>query len=48
MDALVPGMPAAARAAISGQAQGVPLFVVETVRSLVDRDIVQPVKGSTG
>jgi class 3 adenylate cyclase/predicted ATPase len=40
VDALVPGMPA-----ISGQAQGVPLFVVETVRSLIDRDIVQPVDG---
>ena len=45
VDALVPGMPAAARAAISGQAQGVPLFAVETVRSLIDRDIVQPVEG---
>jgi class 3 adenylate cyclase/tetratricopeptide (TPR) repeat protein len=45
VDALVPGMPAAARAAISGQAQGVPLFAVETVRSLIDRDIVQPVGG---
>ena len=27
--------------AVSGHAQGVPLFVVETVRSLIDRDIVQ-------
>ena len=45
VDALVPGIPVAARAAISGQAQGVPLFVVETVRSLIDRDIVQPVDG---
>ena len=45
VDALVPGMPPAARAAISGQAQGVPLFAVETVRSLIDRDIVQPVEG---
>jgi class 3 adenylate cyclase/tetratricopeptide (TPR) repeat protein len=45
VDALVPGMPATARAAISGQAQGVPLFAVETVRSLIDRDIVQPVDG---
>jgi class 3 adenylate cyclase len=45
VDALVPGMPAAARSAISGQAQGVPLFAVETVRSLIDRDIVQPVDG---
>jgi class 3 adenylate cyclase/tetratricopeptide (TPR) repeat protein len=45
VDALVPGMPAAARAKITTQAQGIPLFAVETVRSLVDRDIVQPVEG---
>jgi class 3 adenylate cyclase/tetratricopeptide (TPR) repeat protein len=45
VDALVPGMPAAARAKVTRQAQGVPLFAVETVRSLVDRDIVQPVEG---
>ena len=46
VDALVPGMPAAARAKITGQAQGIPLFAVETVRSLIDRDIVQPVEGA--
>ena len=45
VDALVPGMPAAARMKVVRQAQGVPLFAVETVRSLVDRDIVQPVEG---
>ena len=45
VDALVPGMPPAARLKIADQAQGVPLFAVETVRSLVDRDIVQPVEG---
>ena len=45
VDALVPGMPAVARAAITSQAQGVPLFAVEMVRSLIDRDIVQPVEG---
>ena len=45
VDALVPGMPAAARAKITAQAQGIPLFAVETVRSLVDRDIVRPVEG---
>jgi class 3 adenylate cyclase/predicted ATPase len=45
VDALVPGMPAAARSKITGQAQGIPLFAVETVRSLIDRDIVQPVEG---
>jgi predicted ATPase len=46
VDALVPGMPAATRAKITAQAQGIPLFAVETVRSLIDRDIVQPVEGA--
>jgi class 3 adenylate cyclase/tetratricopeptide (TPR) repeat protein len=45
VDALVPGMPPAARAAVTGHAQGIPLFAVETIRALVDRDIVQPVGG---
>src|SRR6202020_3356474 len=45
VDALVPGMPAAARSKITGHSQGVPLFAVETVRALIDRDIVQPVEG---
>ena len=36
---------APARAAVIGQAQGIPLFAVETVRSLIDRDIVQPIEG---
>jgi hypothetical protein len=45
VDALVPGMPPAARARITSQAQGVPLFAVETIRALIDRDIVQPVEG---
>ncbi len=45
VDALVPGMPKPARSKVTRQAQGVPLFAVETVRSLVDRDIVQPVEG---
>jgi class 3 adenylate cyclase/tetratricopeptide (TPR) repeat protein len=45
VDALVPGMPAAARDKIVAQAQGVPLYAVETVRSLVDRDVVQPIDG---
>ena len=38
-------MPPPARAAVTGQAQGIPLFAVETVRSLIDRDIVRPVEG---
>ena len=45
-DALVPGMPPAARAAVTGQAQGLPLFAVETIRSLIDRDVVHPVDGA--
>jgi predicted ATPase len=39
-------MPAPAQAKMTAQAQGIPLFAVETVRSLVDRDIVQPIEGS--
>jgi class 3 adenylate cyclase/predicted ATPase len=45
VDALVPGMPKAARSKVTRQAQGLPLFAVETVRSLIDRDVVQPVEG---
>ena len=45
VDALVPGMPAKARARVTAQAQGLPLFAVETVRALIDRDVVQPVEG---
>jgi class 3 adenylate cyclase/predicted ATPase len=46
VDSLVPGMPAAARVAITNQAQGLPLFAVETIRSLIYGDIVQPVDGA--
>ena len=45
VEALVPGMPPTARSAVTAQAQGIPLFAVETVRSLIDRDIVQPIEG---
>jgi class 3 adenylate cyclase/tetratricopeptide (TPR) repeat protein len=45
VDALVPEMPAASRAKITGHAQGIPLFAVEMVRSLIDRDIVRPAEG---
>jgi class 3 adenylate cyclase/predicted ATPase len=45
VDALVPGMPTDARTAITLHAQGIPLFAVETVRSLVDQDIVVPREG---
>jgi len=46
VEALVPGMPPASRAAVTAHAQGIPLFAVETVRSLIDRDIVQPIDGA--
>jgi predicted ATPase len=45
VDVLVPGMPSDARLAVTAQAQGIPLFAVETVRALIDRDIVQPKGG---
>lgn len=44
VDALVDA-PTDARDIIVGRAQGIPLFAVETIRSLIDRDIVQPVEG---
>jgi class 3 adenylate cyclase/predicted ATPase len=46
VEALVPGMPATARSAVAAHAQGIPMFAVETVRSLIDRDIVQPIEGA--
>jgi class 3 adenylate cyclase len=46
VDSLVPGMPVSARAAVTGQAEGLPLFAVEVIRSLIDRDVVQPVDGA--
>jgi tetratricopeptide (TPR) repeat protein len=45
LDALVPGMSSDATNAIASHAQGIPLFAVETVRSLIDRDIVVPRDG---
>lgn len=45
VDALVPGMPTQARDAITRQAQGIPLFALETIRALIDRDAVVPVEG---
>jgi class 3 adenylate cyclase/tetratricopeptide (TPR) repeat protein len=45
LEGLVPGMPPAAKAVLAAQAQGIPLFAVETIRMLVDRDVVQPIDG---
>jgi len=41
VESLVPAMPASARDAIAARAQGIALFAVETVRSLIDRGILQ-------
>jgi class 3 adenylate cyclase/predicted ATPase len=45
LDSLVPGLPQEAASAIAEQAQGIPLFAVETIRALIDRDIVIPSEG---
>ena len=45
LEGLVPAMPARAKDAIAGQAEGIPLYAVETVRMLIDRDVVQPIDG---
>ena len=42
LDGLVVGLPAAAREPLVARSEGVPLFAVETVRSLIDRDLVIP------
>jgi tetratricopeptide (TPR) repeat protein len=45
LDDLVPGMPGEAKSRIGARAEGVPLFAVETIRALVDRDVVVPKEG---
>ncbi len=45
LEGLVPDMPAAAQGAIGARAEGIPLYAVETVRMLIDRDVVQPIDG---
>ena len=45
VDGLVPEMPVEAREAITERAQGIPLFAVETIRSLIDRGVVQEAGG---
>ncbi len=42
VDALVVGLPERARGSLVQRAEGIPLFAVETVRSLIDRDLVIP------
>jgi tetratricopeptide (TPR) repeat protein len=45
IDGLVSGLPEAVRSALVARAEGVPLFAVETVRALIDRDAVLPFEG---
>ncbi|MBA3281744.1 MAG: tetratricopeptide repeat protein, partial [Acidimicrobiia bacterium] len=45
LDDLVPGMPAAAKTTIAERAEGIPLYAVESIRSLVDKDVVVPRDG---
>lgn len=45
IDGLVIGLPDSTRAALVSRADGVPLFAVETVRALIDRDLVVPQGG---
>ena len=45
VDGLVEGLPADARDALVARSDGLPLYAVETVRALIDRDLVQPVGG---
>jgi class 3 adenylate cyclase/tetratricopeptide (TPR) repeat protein len=45
VDGLVAGLPTATRTSLVARAEGVPLFAVETVRALIDRDLVIPRDG---
>ncbi len=46
LDGLVPAMPTGVRSRIVDRSEGVPLYAVETVRSLIDRDLVVPRDGA--
>jgi class 3 adenylate cyclase/tetratricopeptide (TPR) repeat protein len=41
LDALVEGLPAEARQRVVAQAEGIPLYALETVRALVDRGVLE-------
>jgi hypothetical protein len=45
LDGLVEGLPTPARSALVARAEGIPLFAVETIRALIDRDAVVPRSG---
>jgi class 3 adenylate cyclase/predicted ATPase len=42
LDGIVAGLPAEARERIASQAEGIPLYALETVRALVDRGVLTP------
>jgi class 3 adenylate cyclase len=42
LDGLVTGLPEDVRDGLAERAQGVPLYAIETIRSLIDRDLVVP------
>jgi class 3 adenylate cyclase len=42
LDGLVPGLPGDVRDGLVARSEGIPLYAVETVRSLIDRDLVVP------
>jgi len=46
VDGLVVGLPAKTRTELVARAEGVPLFAIETVRALIDRDAVVPRDGN--
>ena len=45
VDGLVGGLPDTIRSALVERSEGIPLFAVETVRGLIDRDVVIPREG---
>ena len=45
LDGLVADLPSGVRAGLVARAEGIPLYAVETVRSLIDRDLVVPREG---
>jgi class 3 adenylate cyclase/tetratricopeptide (TPR) repeat protein len=45
VDGLVHGLPDEVRSGLADRAEGIPLYAVETVRALIDRDLVVPLDG---
>jgi class 3 adenylate cyclase len=45
VDGLVDGLPASTREGLVARSEGIPLFAVETVRALIDQELVRPFEG---